>query len=329
LIQIFLFLFQNASNDYYLDHNQTKIMPINRRQFLSTTTLAGGGLLLGQNKIKPLQFSIPSDFSITILATNWGFQGNVDDFCAKAKADGYDGIEVWLPAAADQQKALMDAVRKHDLAYGFLAGAGGNNFQKHLADFKKTVRAAVEQKPLFVNCHSGKDYFSFEENKQFIEFTLALEKSSGIPIYHETHRAKILFAAHITRDFLEAFPELQLTLDISHWCNVHSSLLQDQQKSVALALSRTQHIHSRVGFAQGPQVNDPRAPEWQKTVAAHFDWWDQVVERHSKAGTKLTMTTEFGPPDYMPTVPFTQQAITDLWTINSHMKDLWRTRYKG
>ncbi|MEM6379822.1 MAG: sugar phosphate isomerase/epimerase, partial [Bacteroidota bacterium] len=80
-------------------------------------------------------------------------------------------------------------------------------------------------------------------------------------------------------------------------------------------------------FAHGPQINDPRAPEWESTLATHFGWWDKVVEKHSKEGTALTMTTEFGPPGYMPTIPFTNQPITDLWGVNCHMKDLWRARY--
>lgn len=302
-------------------------MPINRRQFLSTSAIASSGLLLGQNKLAPIHFRIPKNFSLTILATKWGFQGSYDAFCAKAKADGYDGIEVWLPSDEAQQKELFAAVEKYNLSYGLLAGAGGNDFKKHFNAFKKNVKAAAATNPLFVNCHSGKDYFSFEENRQFIEFTLELEETSGVPIYHETHRAKILFAAHITRRFLETFPSLRLTLDISHWCNVHSSLLEDQKEAVDLALGRSHHVHSRVGFAHGPQVNDPRAPEWQKTIEAHFSWWDKVVEKQVQAGTALTMTTEFGPPGYMPTVPFTQQPITDLWAINKHMKDLWRARY--
>ena len=32
----------------------------------------------------------------------------------------------------------------------------------------------------------------------------------------------------------------------------------------------------------GPQVNDPRAPEWEAVVKQHFDWWDIVAEREKE-----------------------------------------------
>jgi hypothetical protein len=137
----------------------------------------------------------------------------------------------------------------------------------------------------------------------------------------------MLFAAHITRKFIESFPELRLTLDISHWCNVHESLLADQKETVDMALSRTDHIHARIGHPEGPQVNDPRAPEWEPVVRQHFEWWDKIVERKKKNGEIVTILTEFGPPDYMPTLPYTKQPLGDQWAINVHMMHLLRKRY--
>lgn len=289
--------------------------------------MAGSGAFLSAWQPKPLAFPLSNNVSITILATKWGFQGNYDAFCARAKADGYDGIEVWLPREAKQQEELFNAIEKHSLKFGLLAAGGASDFKTHLEEFKQNVQTAVAVKPLFVNCHSGRDYFTFEQNQQFIDFTTTLSKTSGVKITHETHRARILFAAHITRKFIEAMPALRLTLDISHWTNVHGSLLQNQQETVDLALARVDHIHSRVGHTNAPQVSDPRAPEWEEAVNAHFAWWDKVVEYKSKANETLTMTTEFGPPSYMPTIPFTNQPLTDLWTINVHMMQLWRKRY--
>lgn len=303
-------------------------MAYNRREFLLTSALASTSYCLPRPTLAPLSFSIPKAFDLTILATNWGFVGGVDAFCARAKEDGYDGIEVWVPREKEAVNALITAVNKYDLKLGLLAGAGGHQFKDHFADFKASVKAATALRPWFVNCHSGRDYFTFEENRQFIDYTIEMSEQTNVPIYHETHRARILFAAHITRRYVEAIPKLRLTLDISHWCTVHSSLLQDQKETVDRALSRVNHVHSRVGHAQSPQISDPRAPEWENALDAHFAWWDQVVEYKVKANEPLTMTTEFGPPNYMPTLPFTNQPITDLWAINKHMKDLWRERYK-
>ncbi len=271
------------------------------------------------------------NYELKIMATNWGFEGTLDAFCTKAKKEGYDGVEMWWPT--DDKKAqdeLFAALKTHGLEIGFLCGGSQSNPQEHLDFYKKMIDAAARQniqRPLYINNHSGRDYFSFDDNKKFIEHTNALAKETGIRICHETHRSRILFAAHIAREYIEKLPELRLTLDISHWCNVHESLLADQKATVDMALERTDHIHARIGHPEGPQVNDPRAPEWEITVKQHFDWWDKVVERKKKNGERMTFLTEFGPPDYMPTMPYTKQPLSDQWGINVHMMHLLRKRY--
>jgi sugar phosphate isomerase/epimerase len=271
------------------------------------------------------------NYALKILATSWGFQGTMDEFCAKVKKEGYDGIELWWPTNNKKaQDDIFAALKKYDLEIGFLCGGSQSNPQEHLAFFKNMIDAAAKQniqRPLYINNHSGRDHFSFDDNKKFIEHTQALAKETGILICHETHRGRMLFAAHITRKFIESFPELRLTLDISHWCNVHESLLADQQETVEMALSRTDHIHARIGHPEGPQVNDPRAPEWEPVVKQHFEWWDKIVERKKKNGELVTILTEFGPPDYMPTLPYTKQPLGNQWEINVHMMQVLRKRY--
>jgi hypothetical protein len=108
---------------------------------------------------------------------------------------------------------------------------------------------------------------------------------------------------------------------------VHESLLHDQQETVDMALQRVDHIHARIGHPEGPQVNDPRAPEWDHAVKAHLAWWDKVVEFKKQKGDTLTILTEFGPPDYMPTLPYTRQPLADQWAVNVYMMQLLRSRY--
>lgn len=269
-------------------------------------------------------------FGLKVLATNWGFEGSMDEYCEKVKKEGYDGIEIWWPMEKKGQDELFAALKKYSLEVGFLCAGYESDFNKHFDHFKKMIDAAATntvQKPLYINCHSGRDYFSFEENRQLIDHTTQLSKKTGIKICHETHRSRMLFAAPVAKQYIEKIPELRITFDVSHWCNVSESLLHDQQATVDKALERVDHIHARIGHPEGPQVNDPRAPEWADAVNAHFAWWDKVVEMKKQKGEVLTVLTEFGPLDYMPSLPYTRQPLADQWAINVHMMQTLRKRY--
>jgi sugar phosphate isomerase/epimerase len=309
-------------------------MEIDRRKFITLTSTAGAGLLLPATEIIPAFNPEPgmlnTGFELKIMGTNWGYPGNLDAFCAHAKKEGYDGIEMWWPMQQADQDELFAALQKHQLDIGFLCAGSQPDPAEHLQYFTRMVDAAARntvQRPLYINCHSGRDHFSFAQNKRFIDHTTALSRETGITICHETHRSRMLFAAHVARNFIEQIPELKLTFDVSHWCNVHETLLHDQAETVALALDRVEHIHARIGHPEGPQLNDPRAPEWEAAVKQHFDWWDVVIARKKKQGERMTILTEFGPPDYMPTLPYTRQPLGDQWAINAHMMRELRKRY--
>jgi sugar phosphate isomerase/epimerase len=275
--------------------------------------------------------TMDNNFKLKLLATNWGFPGTLDEYCIKVKNEGYDGIELWWPLEKKGQDELFDCLRRHELEVGFLCGGSDSNFQKHLDQFTQMVDAAAKesvQRPLYINCHTGRDYFTFEQGKIFLEHTIELSKSTGIKICNETHRSRLLYSAPVARHYMESLPGLRLTFDVSHWCNVHESLLADQPETLDMTLERVDHIHARIGHPEGPQVNDPRAPEWDQTVKAHFAWWDKIVEIKKQKAEVLTILTEFGPPDYMPTLPYTRQPLADQWAVNVFMMHSIRNRYK-
>lgn len=301
---------------------------MNRRDFVKVTSASAM-----MQSISSIAQASPTTIQskIKVLATNWGWNGSIDSLCEAVKKEGYDGLELWWPNESKSQKELFAALEKYDLEIGYLCGGWQKDPKEHFETFKKAIDAASTQsakKPLYINCHSGRDYFTYEQNKTFIDYTTEISKKTGITVCHETHRGRMMFAAHITRNFIEKNPDLKLTLDISHWCNVHESLLEDQTETVDLALSRVEHIHARIGHQEGPQVNDPRAPEWEKTVKTHLSWWDKVMERKVKEGKTMTFLTEFGPPNYLPTLPYTNQPIADQWAINVYMMQLLRKRYQ-
>jgi sugar phosphate isomerase/epimerase len=298
-----------------------------RRGFMKNSLLAGGLSTASMSKMET-----KSSLKTIGMATNWGWTDSLDAFATKAKSLGYDGFEMWFPADPAKQEEIKKVLDKHQLQIGFLVGSGKTDSKTHFTEFESLLKGSLgfSQKPLYINCHSGKDYFSFEENAKIVELSINQSEKTGIKIGHETHRGRMCFAANITRVFLEKYPLMKLTLDISHWTNVHESLLADQKDSVKLALERTIHVHTRVGHQEGPQVNDPRAPEWAEQLKAHLSWWDEVVRNMENRGEKtFTFLTEFGPPAYLPTVPFTNMPLANQWDINKYMLNMIKERYAG
>lgn len=271
---------------------------------------------------------MPDTKPIRFYAPQWGNTLPFAVFCQHVKAAGYDGVEMALPLEPAESRDITDCLRHYGLdLIGQYWQSVETDLREHSRQYEKYLRHLVAADPLFINCQTGKDYFTFEQNCHIFELARRITEETGVKIIHETHRGKALFAAHICHDYLSKLPDIRLALDISHWCNVHESWLDDQPEAVALAIAHTDHIHSRVGYPEGPQVNDPRAPEWGSVLQTHLGWWDRVVETHRQNGTQLTVTTEFGPAPYMPQMPFTQMPLANQWEINVFMMNLLKKRY--
>jgi len=265
---------------------------------------------------------------IKFYAPQWGNTLPFETFCKNVKAAGYNGVEMALPFEPTEKQEVLDIFEKYNLEFiGQYYQSFERNLDEHAKNYEKHLRNLISAKPVFINCQTGKDYFTFAQNKRLFDLADQISEETGVPIIHETHRGKSLFAAHITHQYLEQLPHLRICLDVSHWCNVHESLLTDQQEALSVAIAHTVHIHSRVGHPEGPQVSDPRAPEWQDVLELHLAIWDKVAEKHRQQGTTLTINTEFGPPAYMPVLPFTQAPVSNQWDINVFMMNLLQKRY--
>ncbi len=260
----------------------------------------------------------------------WGSEAvSIEHFCEKVKAAGFDGVEMGIPLDKARKTLVLDSLDKFDLqligqhgvAMGLDFEAGQRAFQQHLEN-------RADSPALFINSQTGKDYYSFENNKALIDIAQQVTARTRMNVLHETHRGKFSFAAHITAEYLKRIPDLRISLDISHWCNVSESYLDDQQEAVDLALGRTDHIHARVGYQEGPQVPDPRAPEWQEALEVHAAWWGRVIQRHAAQGAAtFTMTPEFGPPPYMTLMPHTRQPLASQWDVNVFMMNFLKERF--
>jgi len=268
---------------------------------------------------------------LDILCPHWGSESlDFTAFCRRVVEAGYDGVEISFEP--DQMDTLerVAILKDHGLSFVVLHGHTFDiDIDTHVKNFRRRMEWAAATSPLFINTQTGRDWFSQEDNERIINVATEVAAATGVRIVHETHRGKFSFCAAVTQRFLLANPELRLAVDFSHWCNVSESLLEDQEAAVSLAIERADHIHARVGFQEGPQISDPRAPENKTALNAHLSWWDRIIEKHRSRGTEVfTITPEFGPYPYMPEQPFTREPAADQWDVNVFMMNLLRERYK-
>jgi len=267
---------------------------------------------------------------IKILCPLWGHEHlDITDFCRRISEAGYDGIDTWIPEDPAGKRQLFDALQKFELLLvSHQHQAHGDHFAAFKDSFRHYLELSAEGNPLLINSHTGRDYFSFEHNLELIDIASGFSERKGITVAHETHRGRVGFSPAVLKDYFQARPDFVLTADLSHWVCVTESYLENFSSPLEEAIARTRHIHARVGFEEGPQVPDPRAPEWKVAVDHFLGWWDRMADSRYKAGASLlTFTTEFGPPPYLPTIPFTNQPVADQFEINNYMKDLLRARY--
>lgn len=263
--------------------------------------------------------------SIQIFHSLWGMKGTLKERLERAKFNGYQGIESSLPDPANQNE-FLELMEELQLQYIAQIYTSGN----HEESFQQQVERSKLFSPILINSHSGKDFMTENEQNQFFEFALRIEKLVGIPVGHETHRGRIMFTPDATSRVLRLFPGLKVTADFSHFTCVCGSMLHDQEDNLAIIMSRAIHIHGRVGYEHGPQVPHPAAPEYKEHLARFEQWWEKILSnRNSDTYRISTFTPEFGPPGYMPRLPFTNQDVADLFEINHWIAERMRVKYGG
>ena len=266
---------------------------------------------------------------IKYCCTYWGSEMDSPDFFVdKVLSAGYEGVEIFLPSLNDAFSALfiekMKSVMLRNPDFLFIAqhivSAEKDTVDNYLSKVKKNLTELSLLKPSFINAHIGKDYFSFEDNCRVIDAALNLSSKTGVRILFETHRGRFSFHAASLIPYLKKFPAIELVGDFSHFCTVSESMMQDQQENIQQIIPHIGHIHARIGHEQGAQVNDPFAPEWQDHFTQFEKWWQSIISYQKSKNKKIfTITTEFGPAPYMPSMPFTQQPLGNQWEINLKM----------
>ena len=275
---------------------------------------------------------------VKYCCTYWGSENDTPSvFVDKVLSAGYEGIEIFLPSLDSSFSKIFlekieDAVNANsDFVFvaQHIVAAQNISVDEYIDNVKTNLLELAALEPSFINAHTGKDYFSFDDNCRVIEAALNISNKTGVRILHETHRGRFSFHAPSLIPYLKKFPEMELVADFSHFCTVSESMLEDQEEVIQQIIPHISHIHARIGFEQGPQVNDPFAPEWQNHFEQYEKWWQSIIDyKKEKGATLMSITPEFGPAPYMPSMPYTKVPLANQWEINYKMMYQLKERLK-
>jgi sugar phosphate isomerase/epimerase len=215
----------------------------------------------------------------------------------------------------------------------------GKTVGEHIAVWNAQIREAVvpSLRPFLLGIASqgGRDYFTHEDADAFFTNSAAMSKEIGLPIFHETHRHRLLYSPWEAVRMVRRHPELRLLGDLSHYCVVCEAAPDDADLNGAIVelIPRIGHVHARVGFEEGPQILDPREPRWAKHVEGHMAWWRDVFRAAKARGdAHVTVTPEFLPPPYAWSVHGSEgypgTAVVDVHEVNHHMGAIVRKAFE-
>ena len=258
---------------------------------------------------------------LALFASAWAF-GGLTNCRPEVESGVFDGVEGPPPETVELSRELARAGVPYIAEIcsgGSYAPASSVTVASHFQDFRSQVTRASDADALFCSCLVGSDSWPLAVAVDFYGQALEFGKKVGIELSFETHRSRPTFHPWATAELLRALPELRLTCDFSHWCVV-CERLPDDEPVLELAIGRARHVHARVGYAQGPQVPDPRAPEYEAELLAHEAWWRRIAVAARALGQDLlTVTPEFGPDGYLQQAPFSKRPVADLPELNRWM----------
>lgn len=255
--------------------------------------------------------------------------GRIEALLLHIASEGYSGVEIQISQLLVIGKARFIAALKAaglrfigkvyssggpgacPHAAGFAAShpPGGRGVAEHVAVWSASVRECcepVELRELLVSIssQSGRDFFhrgDGAEARVFFQAALALQCALRITIHHETHRHRLLFSPFFAVEAVACYPTLRLLGDLSHYAVVCEASCGEAELEdcVSAIVHRIGHVHLRVGYSEGPQIQDPRLPEGASQLAGHARWWAAVWLAARKRGDKaVTATPEFLLPPY-------------------------------
>jgi hypothetical protein len=238
---------------------------------------------------------------------------SIEEQCEMVAGAGFTGFNIdlgtpFVPSPRECRKYLVNA----GLACSICA------FPRSLEEVKVSLGLCeiLEATSLVLNARVFPD--TPFDAVDFVQQSLELGKSAGVPVQFETHRFTLTNDLLFTARLLDLCPQLELVADLSHYVvgrEIPYPVDSFHRQLISRILDRSVAIQGRI--ANREQIQVPvHFPQHQDWVGQFYSWWREGINSwvsRAEDGDCFNFTCELGPPDY---------AITD--GNGFEMSDRWQ-----
>jgi sugar phosphate isomerase/epimerase len=266
---------------------------------------------LNDGTITPPRLAVHQSWWAMIALGNGQREWTVEEKFEKIAAAGFTGILGSVPDDREEAARWRNLLDQYNFDFGITISPWTI----------EEAKAQLETARAF-----GVDYVNAQVKNNFVIGQPAIDLLQGLvmaaeavemPFFVETHRGIITQDLHRTVDYVQAIPNLRLTLDLSHYvlAGEMGGFSAKGEELFNLLLPRTGSVHARV--SNGEQIQVDIGPEGTHPMVEHFKrWWSNGM-RHwigqAGPGDIFPFISELGPAGYSITLPGTNQETSDRW----------------
>lgn len=243
-----------------------------------------------------------------------GQEWSLEEKFAKIAEAGFTGVSYFIPAAEDMAEwhRLLDCYKLNFAALSFPANS---------TDMLKTLQQAKEfGRVQHINSQVMDSFVIDQAAIRLLDDLLQVSEAANIPNFIETHRGRITQDLIRTVSYVEALPQLRLTIDLSHYvvAGEMTGTCEQAESYFDRLLERSASMHARV--SNGEQVQIDVGMDGDHPMLEHYTrWWRKGMGhwlKQAQPGDLFPFCCELGPPPYAiirRNAQGQEQEISDRW----------------
>lgn len=246
------------------------------------------------------------------------------DMIAEAGFDGISGLFLDAAQADDLAKAASER--------GLAANAEWQCFPQSIDDLKPALEFAAKWGGHHICLQADIRPRRLVDCVPLLEGWRRLAEESDVPVWIETHRDRMTTDLYFTLDLLEAFPDMRLIADLSHFLvgREFAWPVSDENNGyIRRILNNSWALHGRVASREQVQI-EISFPQHKPLVEQFLDWWEYGMRRYidrKEASAPLAFNCELGPRPYAITDRDGRDT-TDRWAEALLLRDLVKARWE-